>query len=345
MSSLVLALFFLLWSGCGSSESVELGAEETEEVVETDRVLMFTLNTQEFIRTEESIATVNRIIDLHEEYNVPIDIFLTDTMVAVYEEDAPDLLERLKTSDVVAVSYHIRPPKPYYFSYDFLDLESLDSDAVYKLVKNYEEHVVDLETGEPTDQPGGYEYLKAILGYAPRMVAAQTSPLLKGSVLRVFREMGAFFTVLHGAEYGLNDQVEGLYVRPEQVEIKLFEYTGEEDVFTYLETQFAAYETEYRASLEAGGEPVFMNIKMHDNDFIADQSAWTAIYQHRGNKGVEPPYDLSVYDDRVEALSEAEQTAMWALYEQAVQYADDHREAYDLLNAFSLEYEYYFVLD
>jgi hypothetical protein len=267
----------------------------------------------------------------------PSIFFLTDTIVDVYEREAPDLLERLKTSEVVAVSYHIRPPKPYYSSYDFLNLESWDNEAVYELVKNYEEHLVDLETGEPTDQVGGYEHLKEILGYAPKMAAAQTSPLIKGAVLRVFREKGAVFTVLHGAEYTLGDQVEGLYVRPEQIEIKLFEYTGD-DLSGYLEDQFATYSIE-------GDYPVFMHIKMHDNDFIADQSAWTAIYQHRGEKGVEPPYDLSLYEKRVEALSVTEQEAMWGLYEQALQYADEHRENYALMNAFDLEDELISVIE
>jgi hypothetical protein len=66
-------LLFLFFAATGCV--VETSTSETGEPSDSDRVIMFTLNTQEFVRTEESIETVHRVIDLHEKYNVPIDIF------------------------------------------------------------------------------------------------------------------------------------------------------------------------------------------------------------------------------------------------------------------------------
>ncbi|NWF62728.1 MAG: hypothetical protein HXY38_00325, partial [Chloroflexi bacterium] len=83
---------------------------------------IFSINVQDFSYPEQSAAVLDKIISLHEAYNVPVDIYLTDAMAQIYAEQFPQLLERLKTSPVVAISYHYRAPRPYANKYDWLGL-------------------------------------------------------------------------------------------------------------------------------------------------------------------------------------------------------------------------------
>ena len=72
----------------------------------------FHWNTQDFARPATSAAYLHRLLDLHEQLQVPVDVFLTETMIDQYEQLAPSLVGRLKSSAMVSMSYHVRPPKP-----------------------------------------------------------------------------------------------------------------------------------------------------------------------------------------------------------------------------------------
>lgn len=72
--------------------------------------LTFTLNVQDFAYPERSAATVERVINLHEQYQLPVDIYLTDNALATFETSYPELLNRLRNSAYVGLNYHIRPP-------------------------------------------------------------------------------------------------------------------------------------------------------------------------------------------------------------------------------------------
>lgn len=69
---------------------------------------IFSINAQDFSYPEQSAAVLDKIITLHETYNVPVDVYLTDVMARIYAEQFPQLLERLKTSPVVAVTARSR---------------------------------------------------------------------------------------------------------------------------------------------------------------------------------------------------------------------------------------------
>ncbi|RME81929.1 MAG: hypothetical protein D6775_12265, partial [Caldilineae bacterium] len=71
---------------------------------------------------------------------------------------------------------------------------------------------------------------------------------------------------------------------------------------------------------QQGDAPVFIGIKMHDNDFFAMQSAWVTVYV-QGRK--RPPWDVS---QKAPLLSPAEQAARWTLYEQTVRYVASQRQ-------------------
>ncbi|MFA6549941.1 MAG: hypothetical protein WCT36_01130, partial [Candidatus Gracilibacteria bacterium] len=184
----------------------------------------FIINTHDWANPEESIATINKIIDLHEEYQIPVDIYLDDPVIQIYQDQAPELLERLKTSPYVAVSYHLRPPYPYYWDYDWFGLDKLSDSELETLLLNYEEHEIDLVTGEPTDNPGGYQLLEDLMGYPPYVAVVMGSPNVSVILAEIYKEKGALFTLTHSGTTGWGESKYGLWMRPESLEVKAYEY-------------------------------------------------------------------------------------------------------------------------
>jgi hypothetical protein len=289
---------------------------------------LFTINVHEWALSATSTASVSRVIDIHERYQVPIDVYLTDPMVQLYVRQAPQLMQRLKTSPMVAVCYHLRPPAPYYRNFDILGLSSLSQQDLQRKLLEYEEHALDLATGRPTSAPGGFEYLKQLLGYAPKIVGmnrALGEPTLAG----IYKDKGALFTVVHGRDVNFGEKENGLWVRPEHIEIRLFEATGTTGG-TFLEGEIARY----------GSTPAIrvMNVKVHDNNFYTEHPAWYyCFFQNGTGPRLSPPFDLTAYQGRVTPLSAQRQQELWTIYEQAVAHVAAQRTRLRPINAFDLE--------
>jgi hypothetical protein len=284
----------------------------------------FALNTQDFAYPQESADLVWRVVDLHEAHAVPIDISLTTTMVDLYEAQFPDLLRRLCLSPVVCLGYHGRPPMPYHTDYDWLGISGMSSGQQRATIFNYETHGLDLVTGQPALASGGYAKLASVAGYAPPSVGnLAEGATLQASSDAVLGELGARFGVVHGRAANLGDRRNNLYVRPEHYDLKLFQQAGRaaRDV---VEEAVAA------APLADGGRAPFVTaIKMHDNDFFAEDSAWVAVYLARGARQG-PPWDPSLESPM---LSTAAREQMWHLYETTVQYAASIRDRVPIANS------------
>ena len=287
---------------------------------ETGDYVMFAINVQDFSYPELSVATVRRILDIHETYQVPVDIYLTNTIADLYAADAPDLLERLRTSRVASVSYHVRPPSPYYTDYDWAGLGALSRADQEAAILEYESHGLDLVTGEPTAESGGYAKLTETMGYAPVVVGAQTNGGLGPAVNTVFRELGAELLVEHGRAINLGEMRDGIALRPEHYDLLLFQHIGEKPK-TLRKNALA----EAKATPGAVA-PFFIGVKMHDNDFFAVESAWVTNYA-RGPK--RPPFDPTRLSD---LLSDSEQQAVWKQYEKTVKYVSRKRATYQPVN-------------
>ncbi|MFQ5400654.1 MAG: hypothetical protein ACE5E7_13790 [Anaerolineae bacterium] len=271
--------------------------------------ILFSINVQDFTYPAESAASLDKIITLHEETAVPVDIYLTDAMAQIFADDYPDLLARLQNSPAVAVSYHTRPPRPYASANDWLGLQRMNADDLYNTILRYETHAVDPVTGETTDAPGGYQQVAALIGYPPYAASALSgNPDVNTAVWQVFRDLGARMTVTHGGAPALGDTRGGLLLRPEQVDYRLFEHVGE-DAGQAFEAALAEAQ-----SKQQGDAPVFVGVKMHDNDFFATQSAWVTIYVQDRKR---PPWNPTL---QAPPLSPAEQEAVWALYEATVRH-------------------------
>ncbi len=292
----------------------------TTTPVNVNDYAIFSVNVQDFSYPEQSTAVLDRIITLHETHNIPVDIYLTDVMAQIYAEQFPQLLERLKTSPVVAISYHYRAPRPYANDYDWLGVQNMSADELYQIVLRYETHTVNSVTGQTTDAPGGYQYVTSLIGYPPYAASSLSSDAEVDSVLmRVFKELGAQMTVVHGRTLNLGDTKKGLYIRPEHYDYMLFQNVGADPA--------ASFENALNEARNSQGiAPYFVGVKMHDNDFFADQSAWLTVYVDGGKR---PNWDPNL---KSPLLSQAEQDAVWAMYEQTVSYVASQRDRIGTVN-------------
>lgn len=295
----------------------EAGTSSTPEIHD---YAIFSINVQDFSYPEQSATVLDKIISLHETYNVPVDIYLTDVMVQIYAEQFPQLLERLKTSPVVAISYHYRAPRPYANNYDWLGLKNMSADELCQTVLRYETHAVDPVTGQTTEAAGGYQYVASLIGYPPYAASSLSSDAnVDSALMRVFKELGAQMTVVHGRALNLGDVKKGLYIRPEHYDYMLFQNVGTDPAASFENALNEAHNSQ-------GVAPYFVGVKMHDNDFFVTQSAWLTVYVDGGKRPNWNP------DLKSPLLSQAEQDAMWAMYEQTVIYVASQRDRIGIVN-------------
>ncbi|MFA4815385.1 MAG: hypothetical protein WC924_03275 [Candidatus Gracilibacteria bacterium] len=318
-------LFALLITQCTASN---------EPIVEGVYTI-FSLNVHDFVFAEESIEAVSHVIDIHEAYNVPVDIYVDDQVFQIYVEQAPELIERLKTSPVVTVGYHLRPPTPYYSDYkdfDYLGLNELSDEELYTTLLNYEEHKLDLETGKTLDAPGGYQFVKDTIGYAPPVVSTIVSSRRIQKILsQIYLEKGAAYTVVHGRSIDLGEKQDGLLIRPEHVDYKLYEkvkdgFDGQaafEDALSQIPTEGLR----------------FIGMKYHENNFYTVGTPFWPIYSTDSTKTqpLEPPFDLSAAEGVIENRSSEAGATYWELYESTVKYASEHRDEVHPISVRGLE--------
>lgn len=289
----------------------------------------FIINTHDWTDPEQSIAVLNKIIDLHEEYQLPVDIYLDDPVVQVYQEQAPELIERLKTSAYVAVSYHLRPPYPYYWDYDWLGLDKINKSELRELLLNYEEHEIDLSTGQPTGNPGGYQLLKDLIGYPPYMAVVMGSRKVMPILAEIYKDKGALFTLTHSGTTGWGEIQNGLWMRPESLEVKVYEPRGRKSCDDILIDSLT----------KVGDErPSFINLKWHEDNFYTSGTPWGPVYwSNEKERGLlNPPYDLSKAMIGVKVKTEAEEAEQWTRYEECLSYVKDNPEIFTAINAVNL---------
>ncbi|RMH76014.1 MAG: hypothetical protein D6683_10570 [Actinomyces sp.] len=272
--------------------------------------VLIALDMQDFAYPDEAAAVLERALDLHEATEVALDVYVTDTVVAAWADSRPDLLERLASSPVAAVSYHARPPRPYAGGLDWYGLDTLGPDELAATLVAYETHAVDPVTGAPTDEPGGFAGVTATLGTPPLAAAVSAgNPAVAGTLLDVYRDLGAVMTTTHGRRVALGETSHGLLLRPETVEIRLWEGVGAEPA--------AVLDAAVDEAVALAGDEAYIGVKIHDNDFFATASAWTTVYVEDRRRPEWNP------DLRAPLLGEDERAAVWALYEGLVRHVAD----------------------
>lgn len=331
-----LAAWFLAWAAYRQSATNNQSARNTDSTTTvqsarepTDINFVFTLNTQDFSYPDQSVATVRRVIEIHETYDIPLDVSLTNAQLDIFERLAPDVIEKLKSSDILSASYHIRPPAPYdnLENFDQIGLAEKPQAEQEAIITEYEQFDLDPETGAPTTTEGGYQHFRELLGYPPRTVGIATQREMHTAMNQAFADMGATFTIKHGTVSQLGDREGALYVRPESYDLKLFEQTSQSGS-TIIEDAITGAK-----QADGAQSPYYIGVKMHDNDFFAEDSAWLTVYLDRANRDGQAPFDLSMSSS---LLSESTQSAIWARYESVVKYIADHPE-YQALNSKDLQ--------
>ncbi len=302
---------------------------DTETATETSSgpantiYVSFVLNVHDWVFPAESIATLGRIIDLHEQYQQPVDFYLTDPMLQLYLTQAPALVERMKTSPVVTISHHVRPPAPYYSGFDWAGLNALSEQALATKLLAYEEHALDLATGEPTSAPGGFELMKSTFGYPPYVVTmASGQSAVNKALAKIFIAKGAKFTLTHneaGTEWGATSN--GLLLRPETVEMKVYERKSEID----FESELLA-----PALAEIGDKrPAFINLKWHEDNFHTSGTPWQNVYYDADGVRRPRPWDPSAIGAQA-IKTQAQMDIQWRRYEAALQVITAHPELYTI---------------
>lgn len=325
---LTIALITLLTTGAGCTSSLkETTQENTAATLEEKVYTAFIINTHDWVNPEKSAATLNRIIDIHEQYDIPVDIYLDDHVIQLYEEQEPQLLQRLTASEQVAVSYHLRPPYPYYLDFDWLGLDALTRSELKDLLTNYETHAIDLTTGEISQDPGGYAHLADLLGYAPYVVSGLAGGRTERVMNEVYKDMGAQMTLAHGRTTEFGEKEDQLWMRPEDLEIKVYEELDHLSAEKVIEEALQALRAD---------RPAFLNLKWHENNFYSSGTPWAGPYfknPERRTEMLEPPFDLSRTTLGWEMKTDEQQNEQWERYEGLVSYIAEHTEDFTAINA------------
>jgi hypothetical protein len=231
----------------------------------------------------------------------------------------------MKTSPNVAVSYHLRPPSPYYGQFHEAFFDGLSDDDLYDRLMTYETHAIDLVTGESTDTPGGYQYVKDLMGYAPIVAArAEGNTAISKTLANVYRDLGAQFTLRHETRSALGSTANGLYLRPEDMEVKVYEQKGARDNEAFLESIINTLPKQ---------RPVFLNLKWHEDDFYTTGTPWRDVYYTDETTPKFPPYDISAWQSSTIPKTEREQNVQWERYEDTLVYVTTHPDIMTAINA------------
>lgn len=112
--------------------------------------------------------------------------------------------------------------------------------------------------------------LATIAGYAPFIGGGLIDPVLGTALCSVFSEMGVRFAVQHGRAVNLGETSCGLALKPEHIDLKLFEHVGRDGATVLDEAIDSA------PSQPGAVAPYFVGVKMHDNDFFPRIRPWPA---------------------------------------------------------------------
>jgi len=321
---------------------------------EPSAYITFVINVHDWTHPSESADTLLRLVDLFEKYGVRGDFYFTAEVSRKYVEERPDVIERLKNSNMT-ISYHVRPPHLLYAGFDSrLDeggssIAAQQDAALYQTLLEYETYALDLETGDlDRSRSGGYTYVAQVFGRKPVVAPAPTSSArVKDAAQRVYASLGAQMTLLyHEAGTDPNqpfEYVDGLLVRPSDFGATRvtsingsdnfwWNYMGKPGAEQYNPTSMLQSQLVEWESHNYGRAP-FITAIVHENNFYrGGAEGWTAIYgsavgyhyyaMENGKKTdpLPPPYDLSA-PDLSRPRSAEEQAAVWAVYEELVAYA------------------------
>lgn len=309
-----------------------------QPATESSAYISFIINVHDWTHPDESADILLQLVDLFERTNVRGDFYFTAEITRKLAENHPEVIERLKNSNMT-ISYHVRPPHPLYTGFDSR-LQNLSDDELYQTLLDYETYALDLETGDlDKSQPGGYTYVAEIFGRNPVVAPAPNSGAIKDAAQKVYASLGAQMTLLYHESGTKIEQpfeyTNGLLVRPSDFSVTRTTSVDGKDNFWWnsmssseakaynptkmLQSQLADWESQNN-----GREP-FITALIHENNFYrSGAEGWTSIYfDMNGTKKGNPlpaPWDLSAADPS-RLRTDEDQAAIFAAYEEMLAYA------------------------
>jgi hypothetical protein len=304
--------------------------------------ITFVINVHDWTHTDESADLLLKLVDLFEKYGVRGEFYFTAEITRQLAENRPDVIERFRNSNMT-ISYHVRPPHPLYTGFDSR-LKNLSDEELYKTLMDYETYALDLTTGNlDTSRPGGYTYVASVFGCKPVVAAAPTNdPRIKETAQRVYAALGAQMTVLYHEEGTKVDHpfeyANGLLVRPSDFSVTRTTLIDGTDNFWWnfisstnadaynptalLQSQLAEWDSHNY------GRAPFITSLIHENNFYrSGAEGWSSIYftvdKGKKDQPLSPPWDLSAPDPS-HLRTDADQSAIFAAYEELVAYAASH---------------------
>ncbi len=310
---------------------------------DTPGYLSFIINVHDWTHPAESAEVLLQLVDLFERYGVRGDFYFTAEITRELAENHPEVIERLKNSNMT-ISYHVRPPHPLYNGFDSR-LKGLDDDALYQTLLDYETYALDLTTGDlDRSRPGGYTYVAQVFGRNPVVASAPSSdPRIKDAAQRVYASLGAQMTVLYHEEGTKLEQpfetVNGLLARPSDFSVTRTTSVDGTDNFWWnkmsapnaaeynptkmLQSLLADWQV--RTGSSSYARPPFITALIHENNFYRrGAEGWSSIYfemngAQRGNP-LPAPWNLSAPDPSTPRSAD-DKAAIWSAYEELVAYA------------------------
>jgi hypothetical protein len=326
----LVVLFSFTLSACGW---LPVSAQAERSTAEPGAIT-FVINVHDWVNSDASAATLLRLVDLFEKQGVRGDFYFTAPVLEMYVLQHPEVITRLKKSNMT-ISYHVRPPHTLYTGFDSR-LKGLDDAELYHTLMDYETYAIDLATGElDRSRPGGYQYVAQVFATQPVTAAAPNADRrIKNMAEKVYAELGAGMTILYHEEGTDLERPfvysNGLLVRPSDFSITRVPgsenfwwnfmsnpHADEYDPVVLLQRQLAGWQAE---------RPPLITALIHENNFYRfGAEAWTSFYFDGGNKSIPltPPYHLDA-PDLSKPRTKADQEAIWSAYERLVVYAAAH---------------------
>ncbi len=300
--------------------------------------ITFAVNVHDWVNPENSGDALVGALAAFEKNHVRGDFYFTEPVARALAEKRPDVIERIRESDMT-VSYHIRPPHPLYPGFD-RGLRALDDVELKQTLLDYETHRLDLRTGafDPKEE-GGYAYVKRLFGRDPVVASIQNGDQrLRSAALQVLRGLGARMTIAYH-ESGTDPErpfeaQQGLWIRPSDFSVTRWatENMRKENFWWNMiaTTRGAGFDPVERLKRLLGewqgSRAPFVTALIHENNFYnRGPEAFTAIYWEGEDKSrpARPPYDLSTRGSS-QVRPEREQEKILAAYEALVAYAAEH---------------------
>lgn len=326
-----------------STGSASKGNRATTFDLNAPGYISFVINVHDTVHVDESADTILRLIGIYEKYGVRGDFYFTAPIVQAYVEKRPDVIERLKNSDMT-ISYHVRPPHALHSGFD-QRLRGMDSATLAATLLDYETYALDPATGDLLrDKPGGYSYVADVFGRNPVSAPSPNKdPQVKAASEQIYASLGAKMTLLYHEEGTRLDEpfvwVNGLLVRPSDFSITRWNATGEEPAkkgeepfwWNMLTTPKAgeynptAYLQERLAgwnSAQASRPPIITSL-IHENNFArSGPEGWNAFYFSGGENShpLAPPFNLNAPESST-LRPLTEQEGIWKAYEEMVAWA------------------------